>query len=426
VIGAGVLGAATAMELARRGLDTIVVDRAAAAGHGSTGNSSAIVRGHYSTQEGVAIAVESCRRWERWRDWLDCEDEAGYAHLVAVGTALLDDGGSHAERVLDHYAALGVEHEVWNATTLVEHLPIIDPRSFGPPKRTSDPAFWWEPRKLIPRAIYTPWSGYVNDPQLATHNLQRAAERFGARFRFRATVDEIECRGGSVAGIRLRGGQRIASPVVVNVAGPHSPTFNRQLGIEGEMNVQNRALRAEIHHVPAPQGFDFELNGLHISDPDLGIDFRPEVGNNISIGSEIPACDPKIWVDDPDNYDDRSLQTWQTQVLRLARRLPSLGIPHQRKGIVDLYDVTDDWAPIYDRSSIRGYFMAIGTSGNQFKNAPVVGELMARLVTSSLNGRDHDQNPISFTLSETSVELNIGYYSRLRTPHHGGSDSVMG
>ena len=62
---------------------------------------------------------------------------------------------------------------------------------------------------------------------------------------------------------------------------------------------------------------------------------------------------------------------------RAALRIPTLCIPNTAQGIVDLYDVTPDWNPIYDKSSLPGYYMAIGTSGNQFKNAPVVGDLMA-------------------------------------------------
>ena len=46
------------------------------------------------------------------------------------------------------------------------------------------------------------------------------------------------------------------------------------------------------------------------------------------------------------------------------------------KGVVALYDVSDDWIPIYDKSSLPGFYMAVGTSGNQFKNAPVAGMMM--------------------------------------------------
>jgi sarcosine oxidase subunit beta len=42
-----------------------------------------------------------------------------------------------------------------------------------------------------------PESGFVTDPQLATHNLMRAAEAQGGAFRFRAEVAEIR-RDGAV------------------------------------------------------------------------------------------------------------------------------------------------------------------------------------------------------------------------------------
>jgi sarcosine oxidase subunit beta len=35
-------------------------------------------------------------------------------------------------------------------------------------------------------------------------------------------------------------------------------------------------------------------------------------------------------------------------------------------GVVDLYDASTDWIPIYDKTSISAYYMACGTSGNQY------------------------------------------------------------
>ncbi|MCQ3808658.1 MAG: FAD-binding oxidoreductase, partial [Acidimicrobiia bacterium] len=58
VIGAGIIGAATTLELARRGWRVLCVDKAAAAGAGSTLNSCAIVRFSYSTRPGVVLAWE--------------------------------------------------------------------------------------------------------------------------------------------------------------------------------------------------------------------------------------------------------------------------------------------------------------------------------------------------------------------------------
>ena len=53
IIGAGVIGCALALELSRRGHRTVNVDKASAAGAGSTINSCAIVRFSYSTIDGV-------------------------------------------------------------------------------------------------------------------------------------------------------------------------------------------------------------------------------------------------------------------------------------------------------------------------------------------------------------------------------------
>ena len=79
-----------------------------------------------------------------------------------------------------------------------------------------------------------------------------------------------------------------------------------------------------------------------------------------------------------------------------------------------LYDVSDDWIPIYDRSSLPGFYMAVGTSGNQFKNAPLAGVLMAELIGACEAGRDHDRDPVTVTGHYTGCAIDLGFFSRLR------------
>ena len=55
VVGGGIMGCATAMELGRRGQRVAVVEKGALAS-GSTGKSSAIVRQHYSNQVTARMA----------------------------------------------------------------------------------------------------------------------------------------------------------------------------------------------------------------------------------------------------------------------------------------------------------------------------------------------------------------------------------
>ena len=427
IIGAGVIGASIAFELAQRGYRTLNIDKLPASGYGPTSNSCAIVRAHYSSWDGVAMAYEGFFYWDDWERYLGVVDDAGTARYMKSGTILLKSGTGHHDKVLKHYNDLGVEYEEWDKAELERRMPIYDTHAFWPPRRPSDPHFWDQPEEELDGAVYTPGSGYVNDPQLATHNLQRAAEAHGGEFLFKAEVAEIRRSNGRVEGVTLTDGHEIDAPIVINVAGPHSFVINRMAGVEDTMKVKTRALRHEVHHVPAPPDFDFEADGFHTSDGDTGIYFRPESGNHILIGSEDPDCDPRLWVDEPDKYDRGVTEAqWEAQVYRLARRIPTLQIPNERKGIVDLYDVSDDWIPIYDRSGLDGFYMAIGTSGNQFKNAPVVGYVMAELIDQVEHGHDHDNDPIKVKARYTGVDLDMAFYSRLREINPDSSFSVNG
>ena len=59
IIGAGVIGTATAFELGKRGYKTLNIDKLPSAGYGPTSNSCAIVRAHYSSFDGVAMAYRA-------------------------------------------------------------------------------------------------------------------------------------------------------------------------------------------------------------------------------------------------------------------------------------------------------------------------------------------------------------------------------
>ena len=428
IIGAGVIGSAVAYELAQRGWRTCNIDKLPAAGYGSTSNSCAIVRFSYSTYQGVAMSYEGMHYWTDWENYLGGPeiDESGLIEFRQTGTALIKAPDGHHQKVTPLLEELNIPHEHWDLNRLSERLPILDHGVLGPPSRPEDESFWADSTDDIEGALFTPESGYVSDPQLSSHNLQRAAEACGAEFRFGQTVVAINSEDNRTTGVCLEDGTEIQSPVVVNVAGPHSYLINDLAGLAGTMNITTKALRHEVHHVPSPEGFDFEADGLHISDGDAAVYFRPAVGNNILIGSEDPECDVKEWVD-PDDFDQEIRDDqWEAQVLRCARRVEGLGLPHEKKGVVDLYDVSDDWIPIYDRTDLDGFYVAIGTSGNQYKNAGVAGHCMAELITAVEAGHDHDADPIKVIGRYTGLEMDLGFYSRNREINPNSSFSVNG
>ena len=78
---------------------------------------------------------------------------------------------------------------------------------------------------------------------LATHNLKRAAEAYGAEFLLGREVTAIRRDEEKVLGITLDGDEEIDAHIVVNVAGPHSFVINQMAGVESGMNIKTKALR---------------------------------------------------------------------------------------------------------------------------------------------------------------------------------------
>lgn len=428
IIGAGVIGAAVAYEMSRRGVRTLTLDRNSQAGHGSTAGSCACIRMHYSTFDGTALAWEGYHYWRDWREYLQVTGDEPLSRFVQTGCLVMKtaDNG-YLEKHMQNSAALDCPFEDWSADEIVRRMPIYNMESFTPARSRDDARFGQSNGARLAGGVYWPNGGYVTDPALSAQNLASAARRQGAEFYLGTDVVGILTAGGRTLGVELSGGEQIHAPVVINVAGPASSKINAMAGVLDDMTISTRALRQEVVHVPAPEGYDFERDGMMVSDSDVALYCRPEHGNHILIGSEDPECDPHDWVDDDRSYNREFTEQWTTQALRYAQRVPSLGIPQGgARGIVDLYDASTDWIPIYDKSGLPGFYMACGTSGNQYKNAPIAGKLMASLVEYCENGNDHDASPLQFALPYIGRNVDAGFYSRKREINMESSFSVIG
>ena len=427
IIGSGIIGCSIAFELSKLGWNTLNVDKLSAAGHGSTSNTCAIIRVHYSTLDGTAVAYESYKYWDDWADYLGVADPLGLAGFIKRGVFIFETPvNEYLKKTKQILEELEIPYERWDAARVKEKFPLLDHTSYFPPRRPDDPAFGERNDTPLIGAVYYPEGGYISDPVLSVHNVQVAAEAHGAEFQFNTRVVDILKEEAGVEGVRLEGDRTVLAPVVINAAGPHSFVINDMAGVTGGMKIKTHALRHEVVHLPAPEGIDYESIGCPSSDSDVGAYWRPEAGNHILSGSEDPECDPKEWIEDPDDFNRSLTEQAQAQAYRLALRIPDLRIPNQIQGVVDLYDVTDDWMPIYDKSDLQGFYMAVGTSGNQYKNAPVVGKMMAKIITRCQTGHDHDADPLVFHLEHLDRDVNLRFYSRLREINTESSFSVLG
>lgn len=418
IIGAGVIGCSIAVELSRRGHNTVNLERGPAAGCGSTMSSSAVIRTSYSTPTGVNFSYEGVQYWRNWAEHIGVDDELGLVQFRDCGQLMmLTDPTDYSHKVKALWEALDVPFETLSLDDLAHRFPWMDTGRFGPPTVPDDDAFWDDTWGHISGAILTPDAGYVSDPQLAAHNLQHATEAAGGRFQFGATVTVVDQSNEAVRGVTLGDGTAISADIVINCAGPHSPVINKMADVFDAMQIKTAPMRQEVHHLPGPD-VDYQERGVVMADDDLGFYSRPEVGGNMLLGGIEAACDVLEWLDDADDFSPLVSDYWETQVLRANRRFPDLGVPHQRQGTAGVYDVSDDWVPIYDRTDLAGFYVAIGTSGNQFKNAGSSGHVMAELIEAVEAGHDHDAEPLQIAGAFTGRIIDMGAFSRNREISH--------
>jgi sarcosine oxidase subunit beta len=415
IIGGGVMGASIALELSKTGRKVIVLDKGGAPGAGSTSASSAIIRFTYSNFNTILMAWENAQIWFNWDKFVGVQDPDGMAKYVKTGYLVFLTEGYDGVRQRELWDEFGIPYELLSPEEVRKRWPAFETGKFYPPKSIEDPAFADDPYDQL-WALFDPLSGFMDDPMLAAHNMAHAAKAHGAEFRFNTEVTEVLRDGGRASGVVLKNGECIESQFVINAAGPHAAKVNKMAGVFDEMKVKHQPLRQEVFSPPAPKGFRLEDDAPIVADLDLGQYFRPHMGDLLNVGTTEPACDPLHFIDDADNWNDNTTpEVAERVMLRLARRLPDFGIPLKTLGIGALYDVSDDWIPIYDKSSLPGFFMACGTSGNQFKNAPLVGKFMRVLMEAEEQGIDHDLTPLSVTGEHTGKEIHLDAFSRLRT-----------
>ena len=190
VIGAGLMGAASTLSLARRGHDVLTLE-ARAPGHreGSSHGSTRIVRRSYLDPDYLEMTG---RAFELWRE---LEQLAGTRLLTMTG-ALECGVGRQPRRLHEALSAAGVPSELVGPDAARERWPQV---------------------RLDGDVLYQPDAGVV-DSELAVTELLRLAREAGARVEHETPVLSIEEEAGGVR-VHTAAGP-IAADVVVAAAGP--------------------------------------------------------------------------------------------------------------------------------------------------------------------------------------------------------------
>lgn len=421
VIGGGIIGASTALELSEQKLRVALCEKGGIGQEQSSRNWGWVRISRRDPRE-VPLMAEALRLWSN----LDQRTgrDTGYKRAGIVFTCSTDEEYSN--------------HERWNRNLDGYQLDsrMLSGAEFNKMFPNSNMA--------LKGALYTAADGRA-EPQKAAPAIAEAARSKGASILTECAVRGIETTGGAVSGVVTERGP-IACKAVVLAGGAWSSLFSGMLGIKlPQLKVMNSVMRtkpledgpqqaiwSDGFAVRKRQDGGYTIASGHENVVDIvpksfryALDFLPALRKewrslNFRIGGRFidEARIPNRWEMDeasPFEYcrvlDPKpSKKLADIALANLKRAFPAFEKAEIAQRWAGYIDVTPDAVPVISAiDSIRGFHIATGFSGHGFGIGPAAGRLMADIVT----GRTPLVDPRSFRFSRFSdgskIELISGF-----------------
>ena len=348
------MGCSAAFHLAQRGLKVAVLEKKSI-GEGPSGESSAIIRQHYSNELTARMALYSLGVFQHFDEQVG--DECGFRRVgFVVLVEAKDQAGLEANVELQR--RVGIQTELLSPEAVREILPQMDLHD-------------------LVAAAYEAESGHA-DPYLTVNAYARAARRHGADLFPDTEVTGVRLASGRVIGVDTPG-DRFDAPLVLNAAGAWGAGVARLAGVEAPIN----ACRVQVAFFRRPPGH--EADHPVVGDFVNALYFRPETGNLTLVGRIDP--EEATYIVDPDGYNKRMDAEFVLDAgERLVARYPAMDLSESTGGYASLYGITPDWHPLVDELLPgSGLYICAGFSGHGFKLGPAVGLMVADLMTGANN-----------------------------------------
>ena len=358
IIGAGSVGAPTALSLVEAGLRVLVIDQYPSVGQGSNKRAIGGLRATHSDPAKIRLCLRSLEVFSTWEKRFGDKIEwrqGGYSFVAYRG---------EEERTLKELLVVqkkyGLNIDWLDRQAFLEVIPDLNPEG------------------LI-GGTFSPDDGHAS-PLLAIHAFYSRAKKLGAEFLFNEKATGYDIDGGRVRTVRTDKGEYRAA-VVVNAAGPWGAEVAALAGIDVPVRPDSHegAVTEAVAHFLGP----------------MVVDIRPVAGSanyyfyQHDTGQVIFCItpSPSIW-----GLDVRETSSFLPMVARrmvdLIPRLRNLRVRRTWRG---LYPMTPDGFPVVGWiRALEGYMLAVGMCGQGFMLGPGLGELITRMVLGTTTEEDRE------------------------------------
>lgn len=343
IVGGGLMGSCTALYLAKRGVDCIVLDKDHPGRHASGVNAGGLRRLNRHPAE-IPLSVEAASIWANIRDLVDSDCDVKISGQARVAESDAD------MQLLEKRAALvkelGYAHEqLISRKRLHELIPALSTHCVG--------ALWCE------------GDGYAR-PYHATIAFRRKAESLGVEYRTDSALASLEREGEHWIAATQHG--EICAPVVVNAAGAWGHKVAKIIGddIPLEPGAPTLMVTERLPH----------FIDVVVGSASRKLSFKQMQNGTVIIGgAHMAKLDMSKERTEIDYYNmAESART----ALALFPQIANARIIRFWAGIEGF---TPDGIPVIGTSPhAPNFYHAFGFSAHGFQLAPVVGRILSELI----------------------------------------------
>lgn len=351
IVGGGLMGAATAFFLRRRGQSVILLERDQIGQYASGVNFGNVRRqGRFLGQ--LALANRSWALWKRLPELID--DDLEFIPSGHMRVCYREDEIAELETYAAAPEAAQLDLKIYRGAELHQRFGFLGPDVKG--------------------GSYAPHDGHAN-PRLAAPAFARAAIRLGAQIEERTEVAEVQKVGGDFQVTTTDGRQFHAAQLLIT-AGAWGQKLSAQFGEPVPLDIHGPQMAVTE---PVPYALPTVI-GVYTKIPEEVIYFRQIPRGNIVIGGGYRSK--------PDMLNRRAYvepRSILNQISQMRRLLPGVGNLNIIRVWSGIEGYLPDSLPIMGPSgTVDGLFYAFGFCGHGFQLGPGVGDVMAELLSTGV------------------------------------------